>query len=177
MLPLLPLLMPLITKAAPSLIEHFTGDEKKDAPLLAKVADVAKDVTGISNLNDAVNALTGNEEVQKQFGLSLMDKQIEFQKLSNADKDSARKHEEALATSDKVPFFKKIFPELFMLLTQCELALIVVFIIAQKPDQAVKDILLVVLGVLLGILKDFAGFQWGSSDGSKKKTDLLSKGK
>ena len=61
-----------------------------------------------------------------------------------------------------------------MLLTQTELAVMVVFLIAYQPSGAFKDILLVIVGVLLGIQKDYSGYNWGSSAGSDKKTDLLS---
>lgn len=50
---------------------------------------------------------------------------------------------------------------------------IVVVLIFVKMDQFLHDILLVIIGAMVGIAKDVYGFQFGSSQGSQAKTDQL----
>jgi hypothetical protein len=51
----------------------------------------------------------------------------------------------------------------------------VVFILIYSPgiNPTVKDILLILLGCLVTLVKDVYGYYFGSSEGSAKKTELL----
>ena len=50
---------------------------------------------------------------------------------------------------------------------------IIVLISAPEIPGSVKDILLILIGALVAIVKDVFGYYFGSSEGSARKTELL----
>ena len=52
-------------------------------------------------------------------------------------------------------------------------AAIIVLISAPDIPGSVKDILLILIGALVAIVKDVFGYYFGSSEGSARKTELL----
>jgi len=91
------------------------------------------------------------------------------------DIDSARNREAQIATSEAAPLINKIItPILALSITGLSFVLFGVIIFMEVTPQA-KDILIYVLGVLSALVTQVASYYFGSSMGSKDKTEELRK--
>jgi hypothetical protein len=91
------------------------------------------------------------------------------------DTDSAREREVAIATSDKAPLLNKIVtPVLALSILLLTFVLFGVVMFDNSPvETSRKDILIYVLGVLSAIATQIVSYYFGSSAGSKEKTEQL----
>ena len=100
---------------------------------------------------------------------------LEREKAYLQDTQSARKTYAEISTSESAPFINKIFPSV-LALTTVVLTFVLFFYFAQGKftgDQ--KDIVVYILGVLSTITTQIFAFYFGSSAGSKEKTEILKK--
>ena len=93
------------------------------------------------------------------------------------DTDSARDREIQIATSDKAPLLNKVItPILALALLLITFALFAVVMFDHSPvDSTRKDILIYILGVLSAISTQIVSYYFGSSQGSKDKSEALEK--
>ena len=119
---------------------------------------------------------------QMQHEEELMRLRIEDDKLDLAelelrlkDTDSARDREVQISTSDKAPLLNKIVtPVLALSILLLTFALFGVVMFNDTPVEASrKDILIYILGVLSAIASQIVSYYFGSSQGSKDKSDAL----
>ena len=91
------------------------------------------------------------------------------------DTNSARDREVSIATSDKAPLLNKIVtPVLALSILVLTFVLFGVVMFDNTPVEASrKDILIYVLGVLSAIATQIVSYYFGSSQGSKDKSDAL----
>ncbi len=91
------------------------------------------------------------------------------------DTDSAREREVQISTSDKAPLLNKIVtPVLALSILILTFVLFGVVMFDDTPVEASrKDILIYILGVLSAIASQIVSYYFGSSVGSKDKTDAL----
>ena len=91
------------------------------------------------------------------------------------DTDSARDREVQIATSDKAPLLNKIVtPVLALSILLLTFVLFGVVMFDDTPVEASrKDILIYILGVLSAVSTQVAAYYFGSSAGSKEKTEAL----
>jgi hypothetical protein len=91
------------------------------------------------------------------------------------DTDSARDREVQISTSDKAPLLNKIVtPVLALSILLLTFVLFGVVMFNDTPIEASrKDILIYILGVLSAIASQIVSYYFGSSAGSKEKTDAL----
>lgn len=89
------------------------------------------------------------------------------------DIDSARDREAKIAISEYAPTINKIItPVLALAITGLSFILFVIIIFMDVTPQA-KDILIYVLGVLSALVTQVASYYFGSSMGSKDKSEEL----
>ena len=102
---------------------------------------------------------------------------IEEMTLRLKDTDSARDREIQIATSDKAPLLNKVItPILALALLLITFALFAVVMFDHSPvDSTRKDILIYILGVLSAISTQIVSYYFGSSQGSKDKSEALEK--
>ena len=112
----------------------------------------------------------------------LMRLRIEENKLDLAelelrlkDVDSARDRETAIATSKDAPLLNKVItPILALGIVTLTFVLFAIVMFDDTPvDASRKDILIYVLGVLSAIATQIVSYYFGSSQGSKEKSDQL----
>ena len=112
----------------------------------------------------------------------LMRLRIEENKLDLAeleirlkDVDSARDRETAIATSKDAPLLNKVItPILALGIVTLTFFLFAIVMFDDTPvDASRKDILIYVLGVLSAIATQIVSYYFGSSQGSKDKSDQL----
>jgi hypothetical protein len=91
------------------------------------------------------------------------------------DTDSAREREVQISTSDKAPLLNKIVtPVLALSILLLTFVLFGVVMFNDTPVEASrKDILIYILGVLSAIASQIVSYYFGSSQGSKDKSDQL----
>ena len=91
------------------------------------------------------------------------------------DVDSARNRETAIATSKDAPLLNKVItPILALGIVTLTFVLFAIVMFDETPvDASRKDILIYVLGVLSAIATQIVSYYFGSSQGSKEKSDQL----
>ena len=91
------------------------------------------------------------------------------------DVDSARDRETAIATSKDAPLLNKVItPILALGIVTLTFFLFAIVMFDETPvDASRKDILIYVLGVLSAIATQIVSYYFGSSQGSKEKSDQL----
>jgi hypothetical protein len=88
-------------------------------------------------------------------------------------KDRARDREVQISTNDKAPLINKIVtPVLALGVVTLAFALFGVLLFIEVKPEA-KDILIYVMGVLSAAVTQILSYYFGSSQGSKDKSDLL----
>ena len=96
-------------------------------------------------------------------------------KLFMKDVDSAREREVQISTSDKAPLLNKIVtPVLALSLLLMTFGLFGIVMFDDQPVEPTrKDILIYILGVLSAIATQIISYYFGSSQGSRDKSDQI----
>lgn len=117
------------------------------------------------------------EHEEELLKLKLEENKLDLAELEARlkDTDSARNREIQIATSDKAPLLNKIVtPVLALSILLLTFILFGVVMFDNNPvDSTRKDILIYILGVLSAIATQIVSYYFGSSQGSKEKSDQL----
>lgn len=117
------------------------------------------------------------EHEEELMRLRIEDDKLDLAELQMLLKDTndARQREVQIANSDKAPLINKIVtPVLALSILLLTFVLFGVVMFDGSPvDATRKDILIFVLGVLSSIASQIVSYYFGSSAGSKEKTDAL----
>jgi hypothetical protein len=160
------------------MIDNLLGILKTAAPALATaVAGPAggmavkfiADKLGIedSTIEGVTAALQGNPELQ----LKLREIDIKELEVHAKDRDSARNREMAIAVSEHAPTINKIVTPLLALgVVSLSFVLFTILIFVDVKENA-KDILIYILGVLSAAVTQILSYYFGSSQGSKDKSE------
>jgi hypothetical protein len=113
-------------------------------------------------------ALTGNPEM----AMKLKELDLEYAKLDAQDRDSARNREIEIAKSDVHFITKNITSILAIAILTGALIIPMLVFFVDFPDSQ-ENILIFVLGSLFGIATQVVSYYFGSSQGSKDKTEEI----
>lgn len=117
------------------------------------------------------------EHEEELLRLKIEDDKLDLQELELFLKDtgSAREREVQISTSDKAPLINKIVtPVLALAILVLTFILFGVVMFDDEPVEPTrKDILIYILGVLSAIATQVISYYFGSSQGSKEKSDQL----
>lgn len=117
------------------------------------------------------------EHEEELLRIKLEDNKLDLTRyeLSLKDVGNARKREIEIATAENAPLLNKIITPLLALgIIGITMALFSLVMFDNSPvDASRKDILIYVLGVLSAVSTQVASYYFGSSSGSKEKTDAL----
>ena len=151
--------------------------------VLAKGKKVVEDKLGVELKPDmSPEDMAKVQMAQMEHEEELLRLRLEENKLDLAelelrlkDVDSARDRETAIATSKDAPLLNKIVtPVLALGLLTLTFILFGVVMFDNAPvESSRKDILIYVLGVLSAIATQIVSYYFGSSQGSKEKSDQL----
>jgi hypothetical protein len=170
---LLPLLQPLLSNGL-NLVANAVAAKGKDYVEKKLGVELKPDMSP----EDIIRLKTAEMEHEEE----LMRLRIEDDKLDLAelelrlkDTDSARDREVQISTSDKAPLLNKIVtPVLALGIVLITFGLFGVVMFDNNPvDASRKDILIYILGVLSAISTQIVSYYFGSSQGSKDKSDQL----
>ena len=114
-------------------------------------------------------------KAEAQAKLMEMAQQGQLAELEASVKDmaSARDREIKIATSDAAPLLNKIVTPVLALGTVCLSFILFAVILFVPVDQSSKDIIIYVLGALTSAVTMILGYYFGSSVGSKDKSQQL----
>ena len=119
------------------------------------------------------------EHEEELMRLKLEENKLDLQELDMRLKDtgSARDREVQIATSDKAPLLNKLItPILALSILLITLGLFSIVMFQEAPvDSSRKDVLIYILGVLSAISTQIVSYYFGSSQGSKDKSEALEK--
>jgi hypothetical protein len=117
------------------------------------------------------------EHEEELLRLKIEDDKLGLQELGMylKDTESARDREVQIATSEKAPLLNKIVtPVLALSILLLTFVLFGVVMFDNAPVESTrKDILIYILGVLSAIASQIVSYYFGSSAGSKEKTEAL----
>jgi hypothetical protein len=157
-------LLSILKTAAPALATAVAG------PLGGAAVGMIADKLGLSDKTvEAVTAaLTSNpENIQK-----LKEMELEFYKIDAADRDSARNREIEMAKADVHFITKNITSILAIGTVSGALVMTSLIFFVDFPDSQ-ENIIIFVLGSLFGIATQVMSYYFGSSQGSKEKTEEI----
>lgn len=160
-------LLNLLKGIAPTLATAVAG------PLGGAAVSALASKFGVSDSVEAVaKAIAGDPAAAQK----LQEMELEFAKLDNEDRDSARKAHAAIATSPDAHWLEKLVVPILALGTVglCFL-LIGVLLFINIPDSQ-ENIIIYALGFITSAAGQVLSYFFGSSQGSKDKTDAM-KGK
>lgn len=151
--------------------------------VMAKGKKVVEEKLGIElkpdmSSEDIIRLKTAEMEHEEELlRLKLEENKLDLAELEMRIKDvnSARERETAIATSDKAPLINKIVtPVLALSILLLTFVLFGIVMFDNTPvESSRKDVLIYILGVLSAISTQIVSYYFGSSQGSKEKSDQL----
>jgi hypothetical protein len=158
------MLVDLLKSVAPGLATAVAG------PLGgAAVSMIAKKL----GVEDTVEAVTKAVQNDPDAALKLREIDLKELEVHAKDRDSARNREVEIAKSEHAPYINKIVtPALALGVTGLSFVLFAILIFVEVKPEA-KDILIYILGVLSAAVTQILSYYFGSSQGSKDKSDEI----
>lgn len=122
-------------------------------------------------VEDTLEAVTAAIQSDPEAAMKLREIDLKEIEAHAKDRDSARNRETAIATSDKAPMLNKVVtPVLALGVVGLSFLLFAVLIFVDVKPEA-KDILIYILGVLSAAVTQILSYYFGSSQGSKDKSE------
>lgn len=164
-----PALIAGFAQLAPLLIKYISGSDSA-ANATKIVADTAMAVAGVNTPQEALEKLQQDRELAYQFQLAISNKEAELDMAFLNDRQDARKRSVKLAEAGfdnrraDILAYGAAFTLFF---------LTVVLLFYPIPDGIGKDILLMLVGALIIVVKDIYAFEFGSTRSSKEKDTVI----
>jgi hypothetical protein len=122
-------------------------------------------------VEDTLEAVTAAIQSDPEAAMKLREIDLREIEAHAKDRDSARNRETVIATSGHAPLLNKVVtPVLALGVVGLSFALFAVLIFVNVKPEA-KDILIYILGVLSAAVTQILSYYFGSSQGSKDKSD------
>lgn len=170
---LLPILQPLLTNGLNLVANAVMAKGKKVVEEKLGV-ELKPDMSSEDIVKVKIAEMEHEEELMR---LRLEEDKLDLAELEMRlkDVDSARDREVSIATSKDAPLLNKIVtPVLALGVVGLTFILFAIVMFDDTPvDASRKDILIYVLGVLSAIATQIVSYYFGSSQGSKDKSDQL----
>jgi hypothetical protein len=144
----------LIKGFAPTLATAVAG------PLGGAAVSAIASRLGVSDSVESVaKAIAGDSQAAQK----LAELELEYAKLDMADRDSARKNEAALATSEHTPLLNKSVTPILALVVVVAWGLIQYHLLTHVVPNEMREIIIRVLGTLDGALVMVLSYYFGAS--------------
>lgn len=170
-LPILPIVMGL-AQFAPTILRYFCAGETS-AAVAESVVDIAKTVTGTKTPEEALEAIRANNQLAMEFQKQILSSDTELEKAYLLDRQDARSRDLGYIQSGKHNYRGDILAFVAIIALVC-LIFLLFFKAVDLPDS-VRDLLLILSGSLVAIVKDVYAFEFGSTRDSKVKSDTIEK--
>ena len=162
---MLPLLVPILTQLAGA------GMQKVVDAVLDKGTQVVEEKLGVT-LTPGPDGKLSAEQLTSIKEAAMKHEEFMFEQEVK-DRSSARQREVDIASNEHVPLINKVItPYLAISVIAASFVLFAILIFVDVRPEA-KDILIYILGVLSAAVTQILSYYFGSSQGSKDKSDLL----
>lgn len=165
-----------LAQAAPMILRWLGGDKAGDAA--GKAIEVARSVAGVADPDEAARLIQADSELALRYREALARIEAEMDRAYLADRADARTRDVAIVklAGGNLRADVLALGALFGLI-----ALTYTLLFVPIPDGPARDVLLLLSGALVAIVKDVFAFEFGSSRGSKEKdreiAEMLGRGK
>jgi hypothetical protein len=156
-----------LAQFAPQIIRWLGGDKAGD--VAQQVVGTAESITGKTG-PAALDGIKADPAQQLAFQQAISAQAEDLEKAYLADRAGARTRDVALAQSGRRNFRADI---LAYAAIGGLISLIWVLLVHSIPEGPTRDILLILSGALVAIVKDVYGFEFGSSRGSQDKSEQI----
>jgi hypothetical protein len=144
----------LLKGIAPTLATAVAG------PLGGMAVSALASKFGVSDSVESVaKAIAGDPQAAQK----LQELELEYAKLDAADRDSARKNEQALATSEHTPLLNKSVTPILALVVVIAWGIIQYHLLTHIVPDQMREIIIRVLGTLDGALVMVLSYYFGAS--------------
>jgi len=159
-----------LAQIAPPLLRYF-GAGEKSAKVTEIAIDTAKYITGKRSPDDALTALQQSPELQLQYQEAIIASETKLAVAAFEDRVSARERD--------VEFIKQgvrnTRADILAYGSLAFLGLVMLGLFFLDIPDGSKEVLFMLVGALIAIVKDTYGFEFGSSRGSKEKDEERNK--
>lgn len=161
-----------LAQFAPSIMRYF-GVGEKPAAVADKVIQIAQQVTGYKTPDEALAAMKQDAQLAQQFNLEVLKADTDLQKAFLTDRQDARARDvEFLKAGLKNQRGDVLAYSAVSLFAGCLVLLFNPFHVFSIQAEA-RDLLLVFVGILGGIVKDVYGFEFGSSKSGERNAQAV----
>jgi len=165
--PLIPALMAL-AQTVPAIARWVSGDNA--GPLAETIASVAQTVTGSSSIGEAIQRIQAEPELQRKFQLAMEEKSVDLEKAYLSDRASARDRDAKI----QVATGRNMRGDLLAGLAVAGFFAVLVFLFfGPEISSGERDLVMVMVGTLLGIIKDVYGFEFGTSKDAARHANAI----
>lgn len=172
--PLLLALLPTLLAKAPELIKIFQNKDAsvpdRNVEAAAKVFEIAKEVTGGRNEQEAVQVLEQDQVAAESFRGKVQERWYELVGEVGGGIQAARESSERMANGAVPPWRQ---PAIWVTCAILPLVYLVVVAVLFRDGWSEEIRATVVTAVITGVLGAVTGFWLGTSYGSQRKTDIL----
>lgn len=172
MVPFVTAAIPALIQAAPALIRIFGSGEQseKNAKAAEAVAEIAKEITGQTTVEGAVNIISSDPVTARKFSDAVESKWYELSGEAGGGGIAGARKADAAAKENGKPWRS---PALLVSAALLPLVYIVVGAVLFGSGWTNDIRAMVVSSVISLVLGSISGFFLGTSYGSQRKTDLL----
>jgi hypothetical protein len=148
----------------------FLKDKAPD--ILGVVGDVLPDKGGLGVIKNMIKKHAGMSEEEKDQAIALVvEHEVELTRLENEDRANARKRESDIVTSENAPILNKIVQPILALVIVGSTIIIWALILFRNYEPKVNEAM--IIGALTTMSANVLQYYFGSSSGSKQKSDQL----
>lgn len=160
----------LASRFAPGLVRRFAGDKAGD--VAESLLGIGRRVTGLTDPDEVRMALEQNVAFQHEFQMQAAQLEVQLEQAYLADRQNARERDMAFLAAGKRNWRADILAVVVVLgLIANSVALLLI----QDISAEALPLLNMIQGALIAGFMAVISFEFGSSRGSKEKTEALSR--
>ena len=178
MAPLIPLAISLAAEYVPEIIKYFGGS--KSADVAGKVLDIAQQVTGLDTPDAAAKAIAADPNLALQFKTAVLSQELELERLAFereklyvSDVQDARKYRDDRIFWLGIAVLSTFAAVIGLVLWGCYQILLGGVPIDPVLFGAICGLVGALVGYQANLATQVITFNFGSSSGSKDKSDAL----
>lgn len=160
-----------LAQFAPSLMKYF-GVGNKGISAAEKAIDIAKAVAGVDSGPEALEVFKIDPARAFEYKQAVLAAESDLDKAFLADRDSARKRDMAYVAAGQHNVRGDVLA--YIAIGALVLLIVMLFLKGSEMPDSVRDLLLVLSGSLVAIVKDVYSFEFGTTRASKVKDLTIS---
>jgi hypothetical protein len=159
-----------LAQFAPTILRYL-GVGDKSVAVAEKVVETAQVITGAKNPADALEMIRNNQVMQMAFQEKIIEQDGQLEQAYLSDRANARARD--------IKFIEQGMPNArgnilaFVAIAALIGLIFALFFKQTEISSTVKDLLLMLAGALMAIVKDVYAFEFGSTRDSRNKTQML----